>query len=148
MTTKSNREIFSSRILNASLAKVYHAFANPIHLIKWWGPNGFSNTFHEFDLRSEGKWKLTMHGPEKGSYENSSIFKTVEPQKLITWTRVTPPFFDMEVQFEEVGIMRTKISFKMIFESVEACEKIRQLVEPKNEENFDRLEQELLHIHI
>jgi hypothetical protein len=34
----------------------------------------------------------------------------------------------------------------MIFESVEACEKIRKFTAPKNEENFDRLERVLLNI--
>ena len=143
MTATSNREIFSSRILNASLIKVYYAFANPLHLIKWWGPEGFTNTFHEFDLRPGGKWILTMHGPEKGNYENSSIFKIIEPLKLIRWTRISQPVFEMEVQFEEVSTMQTKISFRMIFDAVDACEKIRQFAAPKNEENFDRLEREL-----
>jgi hypothetical protein len=31
----------------------------------------------------------------------------------------------------------------MIFNTVEECEKIRRFAEPKNEENFDRLEREL-----
>lgn len=143
MTTNTNREIFSSRILNAPLTKVYHTFANPTHLAKWWGPEGFTNTFHEFDLRPGGKWVLTMHGPEKGNYENSSVFKTVEPMSLIKWNRVSQPLFDMEIKFEEVSSMQTKISFRMIFDTVEACEKIRPFAVPKNEENFDRLEKEL-----
>ncbi|MBL7747031.1 MAG: SRPBCC family protein [Chitinophagaceae bacterium] len=143
MTVNSDREIFSSRVLNASLKTVYQAFANPIHLSKWWGPEGFTNTFHEFDLRPEGKWTLTMHGPEKGNYENSSIFKIVEPLKLIHWRRISPPLFEMEVRFEEISILETRIIFRMIFNTAEECEKIKRFAEPKNEENFDRLEREL-----
>ena len=33
--------------------------ANPLHLQNWWGPEGFTNTFHEFDLKPEGRWILT-----------------------------------------------------------------------------------------
>lgn len=146
MTSASNREIFSSRILNASLKIVYEAFANPLHLKKWWGPDGFKNTFHEFDLRPEGKWVLTMHGPEKGHYENSVIFKIVEPPRLITWTRISKPIFDMEVEFEQLSDSKTRISFKMIFDTVEECEKIKRFAGPKNEENFDRLEKELINM--
>ena len=148
MTVNSNREIFSSRILNTSLNTAYQAFANPVHLIKWWGPEGFTNTFHEFDLRPEGKWTLTMHGPEKGNYENSSIFKIVEPLKLISWTRISQPLFEMEVRFEEISISKTRILFRMIFNTVEECEKIKRFAGPKNEENFDRLERELPNVII
>lgn len=136
-------EIYSSRVLNAPIEKVYQSFVNPIHLEKWWGPHGFTNTFHEFDLRPGGKWTLTMHGPEKGNYENSSVFRDIEPLKLISWSRVSQPLFDMEVGFEKLENNLTKISFRMIFASAKACDKIRAFAGPKNEENFDRLEQEL-----
>lgn len=143
MAVDLNREINSSRVLNAPLAVVYNLFANPSHLKKWWGPKGFTNTFHEFDLRPQGKWVLTMHGPEKGNYENSSVFKTVEPFKLISWTRISQPLFDMEVAFEEITDLKTRISFRMIFPTAEECEKVRPFAGPKNEENFDRLEMEI-----
>ncbi len=143
MAVDLNREINSSRVLNAPLAVVYNLFANPSHLKKWWGPKGFTNTFHEFDLRPQGKWVLTMHGPEKGNYENSSVFKTVEPFKLISWTRISQPLFDMEVAFEEITDLKTRISFRMIFATAEECEKVKPFAGPKNEENFDRLEMEI-----
>ena len=143
MNSNSDREILSSRILNASLEISYQAFANPTILQKWWGPEGFTNTFQVFELKPEGKWILTMHGPEKGDYEISSIFKIVEPYKKITWTRISQPLFDMEVLFENITETKTRISFIMIFNTIEECEKIKNFVIPKNEENFDRLEREL-----
>lgn len=146
MTSNPDCEIYSSRILNAPLEIVYQAFANPEYLKKWWGPEGFTNTIHEFDLRPNGKWILTMHGPEKGNYENSSVFKSVEPLKLISWKRLSQPLFDMEVSFEAISDTKSKIAFRMIFETVEACEKIKRFAGPKNEENFDRLEKELVNV--
>lgn len=139
MSSHSDFEVYSCRELNAPIEIVYQAFANPLHLKEWWGPEGFTNTIHEFDLRPNGKWLLTMHGPEKGNYENSSVFKAVEPNKLISWTRISQPLFDMEVEFEQVSKSKSKISFRMIFGSVEECNKMRPFVAPKNEENFDRL---------
>ena len=138
-----NREILSSRIINSPVEMVYQAFENPNHLKNWWGPEGFTNTIHEFDLRVGGNWILTMDGPEKGNYENSSVFKTVLPNKLISWERKSQPLFDMEIAFEKLEENKTQISFKMIFATAEECEKMRKFVEPKNEENFDRLEKEL-----
>lgn len=144
MSSTSNCEIFSSRLVNAPIATVYQAFANPLYLKEWWGPEGFTNTIHEFDLQPGGKWTLTMHGPEKGNYENESVFKTVEPNKLIAWTRISKPLFDMEVGFKKRNETQTTISFRMIFENAEECNKIKGFAAPKNEENFDRLERELL----
>lgn len=146
MSLNPNKEIYSSREVSASLDILYQTFANPLHLKNWWGPEGFTNTIHEFDLRPEGRWILTMHGPEKGNYENSSVFKIVEPNKLIRWTRTSQPLFDMEVGFEKMNDSKSKISFRMIFNSVEECDKIKGFVVPKNEENFDRLERELHNI--
>jgi len=134
------KEINSSRIINVPVEKLYEAFSNPEILKLWWGPEGFSNTIHEFDLRPEGNWKLTMHGPEKGNYENSSVFKAVEPMKRIYWTRISQPHFDMEVGFEPIDENRSQISFRMIFATEEECAKIKKFAGPKNEENFDRLE--------
>jgi uncharacterized protein YndB with AHSA1/START domain len=47
--------------MNVSVTLLYEAFANPPHLKKWWGPNGFTNTTHEFDLQAGGKWVLTRY---------------------------------------------------------------------------------------
>ena len=143
MVINSDREIYNSRIVNVSLEKLYEAFADSKKLKNWWGPEGFTNTIHEFDLQPGGKWILTMHGPEKGNYENESVFRIVDPMKSIAWTRISQPHFDMEVAFESINDSQSKISFRMTFETVEECDKIRRFAEPKNEENFDRLERML-----
>jgi uncharacterized protein YndB with AHSA1/START domain len=143
METHLSAEIISSRVISFSVEKVYHAFENPDILKKWWGPKGFTNTFHEFDLRPEGTWKLTMHGPEKGNYENESVFIEVDKNKRVAWKRVSQPLFNMVIEFEEIDSKSSKITFQMIFSSVEECDKIRRFATPSNEENFDRLEEVL-----
>ncbi|MCR8668159.1 SRPBCC domain-containing protein [Aestuariibaculum sp. M13] len=148
MPTKTNREIYNERILQATLDRAYHAFSNPSHLKEWWGPEGFTNTIHEFDLRPGGKWLLTMHGPNNVNYENASVFKTIKPQQLVSWSRTSKPLFDMEVEFIELNDSETQISFRMIFETASDCEKLRTFVGPKNEENFDRLEKVLLNVSV
>ena len=144
MTSKPDCEIFSSRMVNAPPATVYQAFANPSHLQEWWGPEGFTNPIHEFDLQPGGKWRLTMHGPEKGNYENESVFKTVEPNKLIAWTKISKPLVDMEVGFQKHSDTQTEISFRMIIETPEECNKLKGFAATKNEENCYILEEELL----
>ena len=137
------RTVISSRELATDVGEVYQVFAEAALLKEWWGPEGFTNTIHLFDLRPGGRWVLTMHGPEKGNYENESIFEAVEPDKRVAWRRISQPIFDMEIGFENIGAGRSKITFRMVFASAEECEKMRKFVEPKNEENFDRLERVL-----
>ena len=87
-----------------------------------------------------------MHGPDIGNYENSSVFDVVKPLELISWKRISQPLFDMEVGFTRISDNQSQISFRMIFDSIESCNKIRSFVEPKNEENLDRLERLLISI--
>ncbi|HPH82143.1 MAG TPA: SRPBCC domain-containing protein [Flavobacteriales bacterium] len=140
MNQTSEKSIISSRIFHVSITRVYIAFEDPIQLAIWWGPEGFTNTIHEFDLQPGGKWILTMHGPEKGNYENSSVFTHVEPMKRVSWTRKSQPIFDMDILFEVISEQETRMTFCMHFPSASDCEKMKPYVVPKNEENFDRLE--------
>lgn len=139
----SETEITSERIINASAALLFRAWSEPAHLQTWWGPAGFTNTFHVFDFCVGGHWRLTMHGPDKGNYENESVFTQIQSPTLIAWKRLSQPLFDVEVQFVPLSAERTKVVFKMIFASEAECRKLKAFAPEKNEENFDRLEEEL-----
>jgi uncharacterized protein YndB with AHSA1/START domain len=122
---------------------VFNAWTDPVHLANWWGPAGFTNTFEEFDLRPGGKWRFVMHGPDKGNYANECVFIKIEKPVLIAWYRLTQPLFQVVASFEAIANDRTKIVFKMLFETAADCNKVKSFAPVKNEENFDRLENEL-----
>jgi uncharacterized protein YndB with AHSA1/START domain len=107
------------------------------------GAAGFTNSFNEFDLRPGGKWNFIMHGPDKGNYQNECVFLKIDKPNLIAWDRLSKPIFQVVVTFEELAAGMTKIIFKMIFNSAEECNKVKSFAPGKNEENFDRLENEL-----
>ena len=142
-STNPDCEIRSSRIVNASQELVYTAWTNPNHLKNWWGPKGFTNTFNEFDLRPGGKWSFIMHGPDKGNYPNECEFIQIEKPSLIAWKRHSKPLFQVVACFEKITSDKTKIVFRMIFNSAEERDKMRSFAGDKNEENFDKLEIEL-----
>jgi uncharacterized protein YndB with AHSA1/START domain len=133
-------EIVSSRVINAPREIVFRAWTDRALLSKWWAPAGFTNTFHEFDLRLGGKWRFTMHGPDKGNYENDVVFLKIEKPTLIAWDRISQPIFRTVATFDETADGNTRLFFRMQFESKEACDKIRSFAPEKNEENFDKLE--------
>lgn len=143
LTPTPNSQITTTRTIPAPITLVYQAWTNPNHLKNWWGPAGFTNTFHEFDFRVGGKWRFTMHGPDKGNYENECEFIKIEVLSLIAWQRISRPIFQVVATFEKVSDNETKVVFKMLFETEEECGKIKKFVVDKNEENFDRLEEEL-----
>jgi Activator of Hsp90 ATPase homolog 1-like protein len=45
----SDRAIVTTRVLDAPRELVFKAWSDRDHLAHWWGPKGFTNTFHEFD---------------------------------------------------------------------------------------------------
>jgi uncharacterized protein YndB with AHSA1/START domain len=143
LATTPDCEIRSSRILNTPIHLVFTAWTDPNHLKNWWGPKGFTNTFNEFDLRPGGKWSFVMHGPDKGNYVNECEFIKIEKPTLIAWKRHSKPLFKVVATFEEISATQTKLIFRMVFDSAEECNKLKPFVVDKNEENFDKLEDEL-----
>ncbi len=136
-------EIVTERIINATPSAVFHAWADPELLQQWWGPAGFTNTFHVFEFRPGGKWIFTMHGPEKGNYENESEFLIIEPPSSIIFNHISPPVFQVQVFFQPEEDDKTHLVFKQVFHTAAECEKIRKYTVGKNDENFDRLEKAL-----
>ena len=49
--TTAAKEIVSSRVFKIGRDLLFNAWSDPQFLARWWGPKGFTNTFHEFDFR-------------------------------------------------------------------------------------------------
>jgi len=47
-------EILTTQLIGLPRELVFKAWTDPQHLAKWWGPKGFTNTFHEFDASPGG----------------------------------------------------------------------------------------------
>src|SRR4051812_25308124 len=61
--TAPAHEIVSIRMFNTDQATLFNAWENPGILSQWWGPKGFTNTFHAFNFTPGGTWNFTMHAP-------------------------------------------------------------------------------------
>lgn len=144
--TPPDCEILSTRVFNYSRESVFRAWTDPNILQDWWGPAGFTNTFKEFDLRPGGKWAFTMHGPDRGYYENECVFLRIEKPGLLVWNRLSKPIFRVVTTFDETGEGHTELIVRMQFDTKAACDKIRAFAPEKNEENFDKLEAVLQHM--
>jgi len=143
----TDREIITTRLIDAPAALVWKAWTDPNHLKNWWGPNGFTNTFHTFELKPGGLWDFTMHGPDGTNYKNTSQFIEIDPIQQLIFDHLKPMHrFKVITTFEPVG-SKTKLTFRMIHPTVEEYLKVIDFVPAANEENFDRLEAELKKMH-
>jgi uncharacterized protein YndB with AHSA1/START domain len=134
------RQIVTTRVFDAPVKDVFSAWTNPELLRRWWGPKGFTNTFHVFDLRPGGDWRFTMHGPDGGNYQNESVFIEIEEPKKIVLNHISRPRFRLTAEFEDEGNNRTKLIFQQLFETLEEYNKVKVFAVDANEENMDRLE--------
>lgn len=130
--------VISSRVFPKPTAVLYEAFSHPEQLVNWWGPKGFTNTFHVFDFKPGGVWRFTMHAPDGTDYEIQKTFVEVVPCERIVFDHKQPMHsFRMTILFEEVA-EGTRITWRMDFESP-LDENLRSFLMQANEENFDRL---------
>ena len=113
----ADREIAISRMLNAPRELVWKVWTEPEHIAKWWGPNGFTNTIKEMDVRPDGMWLHTMHGPDGTDYPNKAVYKEVVKPERIVYVH-SAPGFTATVTFEAV-YNKTKLTMSMVFDSIE-----------------------------
>jgi uncharacterized protein YndB with AHSA1/START domain len=141
-----NRQIRTVRVFNAPREIVFSAWTNAHVLAKWWGSKGFTNTFHEFDLRPGGNWKFTMHSPNGGNYPNESVYVEIKEPERIILRHVSQPHFQLTACFEEVDDNKTKLIFEQLFDTAEEYNKVKVFAVDANEENMNRLEEVLKHL--
>jgi uncharacterized protein YndB with AHSA1/START domain len=138
-------EILSSRIFAVPPARLFGMFGDPSRLCAWWGPSGFTCTFHEFDFRPGGKWRFTMHGPDRKDYENEKTFvEIVEPERIVFDHSEPMHSFRMTMDYSPLAEGKaTRLTWRMAFEEGAGNEKFRDFIAVANEQNFDRLEAQL-----
>lgn len=149
-TVAQENELVLTRLLKAPRQLVWKAWTQPEHLIKWWGPYGFTNTFHEIEVKEGGVWRFIMHGSDGTDYPNRIIFTEVSPFDRLRYNHDSdkdvaddPHAFKAVVTFEDRE-GNTQITLRMITSSVAQAEAMRKFgaVEGGNQ-TLDRLAQYL-----
>lgn len=135
----NDRELSTSRLIHAPRERVFAAFGDPTLLARWWGPEGFTNTFETFDLRPGGRWRFVMHGPDGKDYENESVFVSVDPPERVVFLHVSGHRFEMTITFERRG-EETVVGWRQVFETAAERDRVATYAVAANEQNLDRLE--------
>jgi len=142
----SDREIATTRVIDAPRERVFDAFSDPERLARWWGPAGFTSTFHEFDLRPGGAWRFILHGPNGANYPNESVFVEVVKPERIVFDHLSDHWFRMTITLSTRPASQTLINWHMAFETAAERDRIRAIVTEANEQNLDRLVAEIRRI--
>lgn len=129
----------TERVLHATPQQVFAAFEQPGQLAQWWGPQGFTNTFEQFEFTPGGRWVFVMHGPNGANYPNESLFREIVPAVRIVIEHVVAPWFTLAVGLAPHGDGHTRLTWAQTFESAELAAKVRSVAGPANEQNLDRL---------
>jgi len=127
-----------SREILSDPESVFAAIQDPVRLARWWGPDGFTNTFHTFEFRQSGPWLFTMHGPDGVGYPNQSEFLEIVPSSLVRIRHINLPHFELSISLEP-NATGTLVSWVGVFENHAFAEQMRQFLESANEQNLDRL---------
>lgn len=142
----ADREFVHSRLIDAPPQRVFRAFADPRHLVRWWGPVGFSSTFEVFDFRPGGTWRFVLHGPDGKDYPIENIFREIAEPELVRMEHMADGHhFVLALTFAAEGA-RTRVGWRQLFDTAEHAAEIAPIVGPANEQNLDRLAAEVRNV--
>ncbi|MEO8333302.1 MAG: SRPBCC family protein [Gallionella sp.] len=119
MTNTADREISTTRLLDAPCELVWKAWTDPAHIAQWWGPDGFTNTIHKMEVRPGGEWTFIMHGPDGTDYDNKiEYIEVVRPERLVYrhGEQGRPDYFLVTTTFTRQGD-KARLDMQMLFET-------------------------------
>ena len=141
--TRKPNELYLTRVFDAPVHLVWHAWVDEDQVGQWWGPRGFTLTTHSKDVRVGGTWVYTMHGPDGKDYPNITTYLEVEAYSKLVYdhgaTATTPPMFRVTVHFTEQG-GKTRMDMTMALATAEAAQATKAFIKKAGgESTWDRL---------
>ena len=83
-TKPAERVLVITRVFDAPRSLVFKAWTDPEHVMRWWGPKGFTTPFCKIDLRPGGVFHYCMRSPEGRDFWGKGIYREiVEPERLV-----------------------------------------------------------------
>jgi uncharacterized protein YndB with AHSA1/START domain len=131
LTGAFDRQISITRMIEAPREVVFAAWMSDEHLSQWWGPNGFTLTTDEIDVRPGGRWLFTMHGPDGVDYPNEIVYEEVVRPEIITFEHGAPgrddPSFRGVITFDDF-MGNTVLTMRSVFQTKEHMDDVVERV--------------------
>ena len=123
-SSTADREIVTTRLIDAPRELVYEAFTDPEHVRHWFGPEGFITTTRSMDVRPGGKWNFVMRGPDGTDWPNVVTYQEVTPPSRLRYLHGDdrePDMFSVTVTFDDEG-GKTALTMRAVFKTAAARE--------------------------
>ncbi len=119
MNTLLEREIVLSRVVDAPRELVFKVWTDAAHLSKWFGPQGFTCTTHEFEARVGGKWRFDFKGPDGTVWTNRVVFLEIKaPERLVfdhgSDVDSDPNMFRVTITFDSQSNGKTVVTLRQL----------------------------------
>lgn len=118
-TPAIERELVISRVYDAPRELVFDVWTKLEHVSSWWGPNGFTTTTHEMDVRVGGLWRFEFRGPDGKTWDSRIAYLEVKrPEKLVYDHGLDkdddPHRFRVSIMFEEQSDKKTVVTMRQL----------------------------------
>ena len=82
--TESTLEFVITRVFDAPRDLVFKVWTEPPHLMRWWGPKGFTMQKCDLDLRPGGTFHYGLKGPDGSDHWGKFVYREiVVPERLV-----------------------------------------------------------------
>jgi uncharacterized protein YndB with AHSA1/START domain len=135
----------TARRIEAPVVSVFAAISTPERLATWWGPKGFRNEVTECVFADGGRWLFTMVGPDGARYANECRFVAIDAPARVVIEHVNGPAFVLTITLTGADDgAATIVVWEQAFADPAVAAQVAVIVIPANEENLDRLTEEVL----
>ena len=85
----ADRELVITRIFDAPCRLVFKMWTEPAHLVRWWGPRGFTTISGRMEVRPGGVWSRSMRAPDGSVIRNHGVYREIVMPERLVFTYVT-----------------------------------------------------------
>ncbi len=121
------QDLVMERIFEAPRELVWKVMNDPALVTRWWGPQGYTTTVEEMDVRPGGRWRWINHttGGEDAPFRGEYL-EVVPPERVVRTSYFDVPGFDDRPAIETMVLedlgARTKVTARSRFPSIEDLE--------------------------
>jgi uncharacterized protein YndB with AHSA1/START domain len=64
-SSSKTRDLIVTRVFDAPIERIWKAWTDPEHIMRWWGPDGFTSPSAVIDFREGSTALVGMRSPEE-----------------------------------------------------------------------------------
>jgi len=119
-----DREVVLVRVLDAPRAAVFAAWTDPDAFCQWFGPDGYTCTMHEMDVRVGGRTRFDMVSADGTLYANRIEYLEILPAERMVFDHGSdvdddPNRFRVTLTFDEQGDGKTVLTLRQLHPTAE-----------------------------